>query len=72
MSMPEDFEFLNSELWIKYTQERYVPVDDIKYRLDVLGIDSSNWNTLKNTIKTLRKLNAVPPGTFYSSLGRIS
>lgn len=58
--MSEDFEFLNSDLWIKYTQERYVPVDDIKYRLDVLGIDSSNWNTLKNKIKTFRKLNAVP------------
>lgn len=60
MSMSEDFEFLNSELWIKYTQERYVPLEDIKYRLDLLGIDSSNWNTLKNKIKVFRKLNAVP------------
>lgn len=60
MSMSEDFEFLNSELWIKYTQERYVPLDDIKFRLDSLGIESSNWNILKNKIKSFRKLGAVP------------
>jgi|GEM_PF-4239762 len=37
MGSKEDFEFLNSELWLKYTQDKYLPLEDIKYRLvDVL------------------------------------
>ncbi|MCY4523444.1 MAG: Fic family protein, partial [Halobacteriovoraceae bacterium] len=58
--LEEDFEFLNSKTWLKYTQERYVPVDDIKYRLEKLGIHSSEWEELKVKILKLRKLNSVP------------
>lgn len=60
MSVVEDFEFLNSDLWLKYTQERYVPVDDIRYRLEKLGHKNSDWNELSKKIKVYRKLNSIP------------
>lgn len=58
--MVEDFEFLNSDIWIKYTQERYVPLEDIKYRLESLGHKQSDWEELKKKIQSYRKLNSVP------------
>jgi len=60
MSIKEDFEFLNSSIWLKYTQERYTPLDDIKYRLDSLGLKQDDWESLKIKILGLRKLNSVP------------
>lgn len=60
MTTKEEFEFLNSELWLKYTQERYAPLEDIKYRLDQLGISKNNWPELKLKIQTFRKMSAVP------------
>lgn len=60
MSMLKDFEFLNSEIWIKYTQERYVPLEDIKYRLEALGFLKSDWDDLKLQIERQRKLSCIP------------
>ena len=56
----EEFEFLNSSIWLKYTQERYVPLEDIKYRLDKLGISQGDWPNLKEKIQTFRKIGAIP------------
>jgi Fic family protein len=56
----KDFEFLNSELWIKYSQERYVPLEDIKYRLQALGYKENNWPNLKLAIEKHRKLSSIP------------
>ncbi len=60
MGIKEDFEFLNSELWLKYTQERYAPLEDIKYRLDKLGMAKKNWPELRQRIQSLRKMGAIP------------
>ena len=60
MTSKEEFEFLNSDLWLKYTQNKYTPLDDIKYRLDKLGISKSNWPELKQKIQTFRKMGAIP------------
>ena len=60
MASLEEFQFLNSPLWIKYTQERYLPLGDIKYRLEHLGIPLGRWSELKTKIQALRKMGAVP------------
>ena len=64
MNSPEklegEFEFLNGKLWPKYTHERYVPLEDIKYRLENLGISQNHWPKLKQKIQTLRKMGAIP------------
>ncbi len=60
MGSKADFEFLNSELWLKYTQDRYLPLEDIKYRLDKLGLPKSDWPEIKEKIQHLRKMGSVP------------
>lgn len=60
MASKEEFEFLNSDLWLKYTQKRYAPLEDIKYRLDKVGIPQSSWPKLKQKIQTYRKMSAIP------------
>ena len=60
MAAKEEFEFLNSDLWLKYTQERYTSLKGIKYRLDKLGISKREWPELKQKIQTFRKMSAIP------------
>ena len=60
MDSRAEFEFLNDQLWLKYTQDRYVPLEDIKYRLEHLGLNQNHWPELKHRIQTLRKMGAVP------------
>ncbi len=60
MDAREEFNFLNGELWPKYTHDRYVPLEDIKYRLENLGISHNDWPELKRKIQTLRKMGAIP------------
>lgn len=66
MALREDFEFFNSDVWLRYTQERYAPIDDIKYRLERLGIKNEEWPELKKKIQLLRKLGSIP--LFLNSL----
>ncbi len=58
--LKENFEFLNSEVWLKYTQERYLPLNDIKYRLDKAKVNTFEWNKLKYNIQLFRKMGAIP------------
>lgn len=60
MTSKDDFEFLNSTLWLKYTQERYAPIDDIKYRLESLGHNKKDWESTKNKIQYFRKMGSIP------------
>ena len=60
MDSREEFDFLNGELWPKYTHDRYAPLEDIKYRLENLGISRNHWPKLKQRIQTLRKMGAIP------------
>ena len=36
-------ELLRHPVWLDYTQARYVPLDDIKYRLNKVGLDKRLW-----------------------------
>lgn len=60
MPMIDNFEFLNSDIWIKYTQERYFPLEDIKHRPETLGHSKTDWPNLKKKIQSYRKLNSIP------------
>ena len=60
MASKEEFEFLNSKIWLDYTQKRYVSLEDIKYRLDHLGISKSKWPEVKQKILRSRKMGAIP------------
>ena len=58
--MSEDsFDFLNSRVWLKYTQERYLPLDDIKYRLEILGILKDSWPKIRQQVLNFRKMGAI-------------
>ncbi|MFG1592826.1 Fic family protein [Halobacteriovorax sp. CON-3] len=60
MDNSKDYEFLNTPLWLKYTHERYTPLDDIKYRLDSLGVSLRDWPEVKGTIQRLRRASSIP------------
>lgn len=60
MKTTDDFEFLKSDLWVLYTQKRYTPLNDIKYRLDQLGLSQKDWPELKIKIQSFRKMGAIP------------
>jgi Fic family protein len=62
MSLKENFEFINSELWLKYTQERYLTLEDIRYRVQKTQNQShlKNWDETRDKIQSLRKLGSIP------------
>ena len=60
MKAKTEFYFLNSDLWLKYSQERYLPIEDIQYRLKSLNISKKDWPRLKGQILKCRKMGAVP------------
>lgn len=53
------FDFLNSELWLNYTQKRYLSLDEIKHRLKQQGTAESEWPNLKKEIIATRKTSAI-------------
>lgn len=68
MNSKDEFEFLNSSLWLKYTQDNYKSPDEIKYRLEQLGIPASEWNETKNKVVKFRKVGAIP--LFLTSINK--
>ena len=60
------FEFLNSDLWLNYTQRRYLTLDEIKHRLTQQGTAESEWLSLKKEIISARKMGAIT--LFFKSL----
>lgn len=60
MFAKDDFEFLNSELWLKYTQQQYRTIDEIKYRHDQVGVSVGDWAEVKEKIVRCRKTGAIP------------
>lgn len=56
------FEFLNSELWLNYTQRRYLTPDEIKHRLKQQKMDESEWSNSKKEIISARKTGSI---TFF-------
>jgi Fic family protein len=59
MNAKENFEFLNSELWIKYTHENYLALDEIKHRLENEQL-RHDWASIRARILTNRKTGAIP------------
>ena len=60
------FEFLNSELWLNYTQKRYLTLDEIKHRVKQQGTAESEWINLKKEIVTSRKTGSIT--LFFKSI----
>lgn len=60
MKAKNNFDFLSSEIWIKYTQENYSTLEDIKYRLDSMGVPRNEWDDIKIQTQNHRKLASIP------------
>ncbi len=60
------FEFLNSELWLNYTQRRYLTLDEIKHRVKQQGTAESEWISLKKEIVSSRKTGSIT--LFFKSI----
>jgi Fic family protein len=66
MSKKDDFEFLNSNLWLQYTQHRYLTLDEINYRLKQQGVGEEELVKLKKQILVSRKTGAIT--LFFKSI----
>lgn len=60
MSARDDFEFLNSSIWLKYTQSIYRTLEETKYRLEQVNASPKDWDEIKKTITRYRKTAAIP------------
>lgn len=65
MSEKEDFEFMNSELWLKYTHFRYLSEEEVRHRVQHDKLPEK-WNNIWLKIMNMRKVGAVP--IFLNSL----
>lgn len=59
MSVKDNFDFLNSDIWLKYTQQRYLTLAEIKHRVQQQGQKPTDWNKESIKIIATRKTNAV-------------
>lgn len=59
MSTKDDFEFLNSSIWLNYTQHRYLPPAEIKHRLQQQRLPLKDWVQIQRKIIATRKTNAI-------------
>lgn len=60
------FEFLNSELWLNYTQQRYLTPDEVRHRLKQQGTVESEWPSIKKEIISARKASSIT--LFFKSI----
>ncbi|MDR3606148.1 MAG: Fic family protein [Oligoflexia bacterium] len=58
--MKDEFEFLNSATWLKYTQERYLSPDETKYRIQQQDWLPSDWTEIARKIVINRKVGSIP------------
>lgn len=61
-----NFEFLNSELWLNYTQRRYLTPEEIRHRLKQQGAADSEWANKKKEIISARKTSSIT--LFFKSI----
>lgn len=66
MGKKDDFEFLNSNLWINYTQQRYLTPEEIKYRLKQQGTSEAEWPVINKEIVAARKTGSIT--LFFKSI----
>lgn len=60
MRVKDEFEFLNSATWLKYTQERYLSPDETKYRIQQQDWLPSDWTEIARKIVINRKVGSIP------------
>ncbi len=58
-SLRDDFQFRNDPIWIKYSHERYLPLEDIRHRVGLDG-QGESWKQLSKRIEDTRKLQSLP------------
>lgn len=68
MSAKEQFEFLNSPMWLKHTHQHYRTLEEIRYRASETGESQLKWEDLNRKIILHRKTNAIP--LFIKTLGK--
>jgi Fic family protein len=56
MEFMEDFNFRNSKMWLKYSHERYLPLEDVQRRL---GSRGKNWEKIRQDFQRVRKSQAI-------------
>ena len=66
MAGKNTFEFLNSDLWLKYTQQRYLTPEEIKHRLKQQGTSEAEWPAVSKQIVTTRKTGSI--SLFFKSI----
>ena len=59
VSAKDDFDFLNSEIFLKYTQGHYRTLEETKFRLQQHK-SAENWKELSAKIIRVRKTGAIP------------
>jgi len=60
MPVKDEFEFLNSPIWLEYTQQRYLSPDEMKQRLQQLKKLPVDWSDIANKIIRNRKIGSIP------------
>lgn len=60
------FDFLNSDLWLNYTQRRYLTPEEIRHRLKQQGTTDKEWPTLNKEIISTRKTGSIT--LFFKSI----
>lgn len=60
MSAKDEFEFLNSPVWLDYTQQRYLTPDEIRYRIQQKKALPTDWPELAKKVVVNRKVGAIP------------
>lgn len=60
MSAKDEFEFLNSSVWLDYTQERYLSPSEIKFRIQQQGKLPADWSDLAKKVVVNRKVGSIP------------
>lgn len=56
-SMPEEFKFRNSPEWLQYSHQSYIPLDEIRHRLNVHG---QKWDQIRKQYEDTRKAQSIP------------
>lgn len=63
----DEFEFLNSDLWLQYTQQRYLTPDEIRYRQKQLRQSPKEWASTAKKFVTTRKTGGIT--IFLNAIG---
>ena len=55
----DEFEFLNTAIWLDYSQQRYLSPEEMRYRLKQQGNLPTDWSELSKKIVQYRKIGSI-------------